>query len=117
MKLNNEEQFWSWYNVQESEYGKCIFHYSWRWALYMEYLMDNGYELEEIAEMTSFLADEEGITGFMYNCAVQTLNACWIYGDDLRRWHNLDVQLQDEGETTNLTGGMLNSATFNIGYE
>ena len=50
------------------------------------------------AKEASHLADSEGITGFMYGCAVSMLAQCWKHGEELRRWHNKDTQIGTEGD-------------------
>jgi hypothetical protein len=50
----------------------------------------------------------------MYGCAVQMLAGCWIHGEELRRWYNLDTQLGTEGEAANSNGGVLNPVLLNI---
>lgn len=86
-----------------------------RWARLMQLEIANGQKLEDIAYTTTQEADTEGISGFMYGAAVSTLASCWKYGDQLRRWHNINTQLGDEGERANETGGTLNPALLNIG--
>jgi hypothetical protein len=51
----------------------------------------------------------------MYGAAVSVLSSCWEHGEELRRWHNLDVQIHDEGEKANETGAVLNPAIMCIG--
>jgi len=53
--------------------------------------------------------------GFMYGCAVSTLAKFWEFGEDLRRWSNLDMQIGHEGEKANADGGVLNPALISIG--
>lgn len=96
------------------EYGKAVIDYTNTWARLMEVRMAKGERLEDIAEETSHQADYEGITGFMYGCAVNFLAHCWIYGEQLRLWHNLKTQIGHEGEQANATGGVLNPALINI---
>ena len=96
-------------------YGAAIYCYAERWADLMEAAMANGETLEECADRTSHEADIDGVTGFMHNCAVKSLIPPWIYGEELRRWHNLDVQLGSEGRRANEEGGVLNSAILSIG--
>ena len=96
-------------------YGGAVVTYSERWARLMQVEMANGKNLEDVAEAASSEADLEGITGFMYGCAVSTLAACWKHGDQLRRWHNLKYQLGNEGEKANKSGGVLNPALLSIG--
>ena len=86
-----------------------------RWARLMEGRMANGDTLEACADEASSLADNEGITGFMYGCAVTILSQIWIHGEQLRRWHNLKTQIGNEGEKANENGGVLNPAFLSLG--
>lgn len=69
-------------------YSKGVVDYARRWAKYMQRKIANGEQLIDIADTTSHGADIEGITGFMYGCAVNTLSHLWKHGEDLRKWHN-----------------------------
>jgi hypothetical protein len=80
----------------------------------MELELAEGNSIKDIAKKTSHDADAEGITGCMYGCAVQALSYFWVHGEELRRWHNLNTQLKDEGEKANEDGGVLNPAVLNI---
>jgi hypothetical protein len=81
----------------------------------MEARMAKGERIADIAEECSHLANEEGITGFMYGAAVMTLSSVWIHGEALRLWHNLKYQLRDEGKRANDNGGVLNPAVLRMG--
>ncbi len=96
-------------------YGGAVMTYAERWARMMEARMAKGERIADIAEECSHLADEEGITGFMYGAAVSTLAAVWIHGEALRLWHNLKYQLRDEGKRANDNGGVLNPACLSLG--
>jgi hypothetical protein len=98
----------------QNEYGRAIYRYAEAWADLMETLMEAGESLEDIADKASHEADTEGITGFMYGAAVSILSACWEHGEELRRWHNLKTQLNDEGEKANQSGGVLNPALLRV---
>ena len=63
----------------------------------MEAKISNGEKLEIIADSTSHIADTEGITGFMYGCAVNALSQVWIHGECLRKWHNAQYGVTDDG--------------------
>lgn len=95
-------------------YSAACVSYAERWARLMQVGMAEGATLEDCAEDASRLADLEGITGFMYGCAVMTLAKYWKHGDQLRRWHNLRTQCGDEGEQANETGATLNPALLSI---
>lgn len=79
-------------------YGSAVIRYAERWARLMESRLMGGESIASSAEQMSHLADNEGITGFMYGCAVSILSSVWIHGEELRRWHNLATQLGHEGE-------------------
>lgn len=97
------------------DYGNAVIKFAERWARLMEGRMANGGTLEACAEETSSLADNEGITGFMYGCAVSILSQVWIHGEELRHWHNLKTQIWNEGEKANKSGGVLNPALLRLG--
>lgn len=56
-----------------------------------------GDKIVDIADSTSREADTEGITGFMYGCAVNALSQLWEYGEELRKWHNKEYNYDGEG--------------------
>lgn len=95
-------------------YEKGVIDYAERWANLMEKNIRAGKKLADIAKQTSHDADIDGITGFMYGAAVSTLAQVWKYGEELRRWSNLDLQIHDEGERANESGGVLNPALMTI---
>lgn len=96
-------------------YGTRILSYAEDWADLMEARMAKGETLASCAQATSREADTDGISGFMYGAAVFMLSQAWVHGDALRRWNNLDLQIGDEGERANESGGVLNPALLNIG--
>ena len=44
--------------------------------------------IQKCAKATADEADYDGITGYMYNCAVKILVYFWEYGEIIRKWHN-----------------------------
>lgn len=115
MKYKDENMWNDWLAKQGDDgYGKACFSYAKRWAEMMEEKMYGGLKLEDIAKSTSHDADKEGITGFMYGMAVGILASTWEHGEQLRRWHNLDTQIGNEGERANEKGSTLNPAILNI---
>ena len=94
----------------QDPYGACVNRYAQRWAEMMEGAIKEGKAVGDVAKQLAHEADTESITGFMYGAAVATLSAVWEYGEQLRRWHNLDTQIQDEGEKANERGTVLNPA-------
>ena len=95
-------------------YGSCVVRYAARWAWLMEQRIAEGSTVADIAKQTGHDADREGITGFMYGCAVGILAQVWKHGEALRCWHNIDTQCGNEGEKANESGGVLNPAILNI---
>lgn len=96
-------------------YGSAVNAFANRWALLMEAEIEKGLTVADCAKATSHQADTEGITGFMYGAAVATLAGVWVHGEDLRRWHNKDCQIGDEGDRANESGGVLNPAILTLG--
>lgn len=101
--------------VNNDPYGAGVINYADKWARLMEARISNGESVAAVAKECSHLADADGITGFMYGCAVGILAQVWIHGEELRKWHNLDTQIGTEGEKANESGGILNPALLNIG--
>lgn len=115
MKILNQELWDKGLANNIDAYGRAVYTYAERWADLMEAALAEGKSIADIAEPLSHKADVEGITGFMYGCAVSILASCWEHGEELRRWHNLDCQLGTEGEKANDSGGVLNPAMLSIG--
>jgi hypothetical protein len=114
MTLKDEDGWKKTVEVNTDGYGKGVIDFAERWARLMEGRIANGGTVEKCAEEASRLADNEGITGFMYGCAVSILSQVWIHGEQLRRWHNREIQIGDEGEKANESGGVLNPALLSI---
>lgn len=100
---------------QGDGYSKAVVDYAERWARLMQAHLAEGSALVDIAAEDSHTADVDGITGFQYGCAVQILAQCWAHGEELRRWHNKETQIGDEGERANESGGVLNPAMLVVG--
>ncbi|MBQ8044515.1 MAG: hypothetical protein IJ272_10320 [Clostridia bacterium] len=80
----------NWVQINSNDpYSFGVVTYAKYWAKYMQHLMrKHNKSVKDIAEQTSHVCDIEGITGFMYGCAVSILAEVWKYGDDLKSWHN-----------------------------
>lgn len=111
----DEPSWLSWVESNREGYGACIMRYAARWANRMEAAIKGGAKVSDCASKCSHEADTEGITGFMYGAAVAMLAKCWVYGEQLRQWHNIDTQIGTEGEKANASGGVLNPAVLTIG--
>ena len=96
------------------DYGSAVVRYAEKWARLMQSEIAKGCSLHECADPLSYLADDEGITGFMYGCAVSALTKYWKHGEELRRWHNKETQIGTEGDEANDNGGVLNPACLKL---
>ncbi len=94
--------------------GRCV-RFAEEWARLMQTRIANGETVSECAEELSRLADDDGITGFMYGASVSMLAKCWKHGEELRIWHNKETQIGTEGDAANQNDGVLNPAVFSIG--
>ena len=134
MKLKDAAAYESWKAKQidpedadASAYGLACFDRAERWAKLMEAEIEGSkVPFAVIAERTEQQcgrdADAEnardaGLTGFMYGMVIHILARCWVHGEDLRLWHNLKMQIRDEGEKANREGGVLNPAVLSFGGE
>ena len=79
-----------WVEVNSNDvYSLCLVTYACRWAKYMQHLMaKHSKAIYQIADNASHVTGVEGITRFMYECAVAVLSDCWKYGEQLRKWHD-----------------------------
>lgn len=103
LQFKDEEAHKTWDNFVEVNskdgYGACVVRYAEYWAKFMQYLMakHEGVEVAQIADEASQAADLEGVTGFMYGCAVDVLSQVWKYGEELRKWHNKEYDYEGDG--------------------
>jgi len=118
----HEEDYAKWFAKNDDRYGRRCFTYAQDWAGLLEKRIPEDATDAQItrifvdhADEDSHTADTDGITGFMYGAAVAILAKAGVYGDLLRRWHNLKTQIGTEGEEANRKGGTLNPALLNIG--
>ena len=114
MKLANAELWQECLANNTDGYGLAINAFAERWAGLMEDAIASGETVASCAERTCDKADTDGITGFMYGCAVSILSKVWLHGEDLRRWHNKDVAIGAEGDAANESGGVLNPAILTL---
>jgi len=115
MSFKDESTWKEGLEKNQDPYGHAVYTFAERWARLMETRIANGEAIADCADEVCHLADNEGITGFMYGCAVSILSRCWKYGEELRRWHNLKTQIRTEGERANESGSVLNPAILTIG--
>jgi hypothetical protein len=113
--VKNAAEWNDWKEKNTDPYSAAALRFAENWARIMQKRIDQGESVALAASATQYIADDEGITGFMYGCAVHSLVGCWVYGEELRIWHNLDTQIGNEGEKANASGGVLNPAVLSIG--
>jgi hypothetical protein len=115
LKPNTETEYEAYKTNNSSDpYSARVVSYGEDWANLMEARLSKGEQLADIAKETSHEADTDGITGFMYGCAVSALSHFWEHGETLRRWHNKDTQIGQEGDEANEAGGVLNPALLQV---
>lgn len=81
-------------------YSNGVTVFAERWARIMQVKLANGEKLEAIADPSVREADVDGITGFMYGCAVSLLAQTWKHGRELNRWHNKQYGVTEDVEGT-----------------
>ncbi len=111
-----DEEGWNKFKSNNTDgYGGRVVRYAEEWARLMQTRLSNGETIPQCADELSRLADDDGITGYMYGCAVGVLAKVWKHGEALRRWHNKESQIGTEGDKANESGGVLNPALLSIG--
>jgi len=115
IELADEAGWKTFVEANKDGYGGRVVRYAEEWARLMQTRIANGETIPQCAQELSHLADDDGITGFMYGCAVSVLAKVWKHGEALRRWHNKKTQIGTEGDKANESGGVLNPALLNIG--
>lgn len=96
-----EEKYQEGIKNNQDAYGRAVYDFAKRWAELMEKDID-ACGAPTAAAIANFenrcrQADTEGITGFMYGCAVNILSQCWEYGEILRKWHNKEYGYEGDG--------------------
>ena len=96
-----EKEYKDWYDKNSDGYGRACFTYAERWAELLEEEINKSNDVMKClvynADRLSREADTDGITGFMYGCAVNILSKCWEYGEYLRKWHNKEYDYDGDG--------------------
>ena len=96
-------------SINSDPYGAATIQYAERWARLMQAAIASGETLADVAGKLSHDADIDGLTGFMYGCAVDVLSTCWVHGEELRKWHN--------GKYNHTGEGVVNPAILTISKE
>lgn len=98
IKPGKEQDYEEFVRINSGDpYSMGVVRYAQKWAELMESKIADGAKVSDIAESTSFEADTEGITGFMYGCAVNALSQLWEHGEELRKWHNKEYNYDGDG--------------------
>jgi hypothetical protein len=83
-----------------SGYANATIKFADQWAVEMETCIGNGETINQCAERCAHVVDNRpgfGITGNMYGWAVNILSTYWIYGEELRIWHNAKYNHKGSG--------------------
>ena len=79
----DQEEYVKWFEVNKDDaYGMTALNFAVRWARASQ--MGLGFEA------ACREADVEGITGYMYERAIEFLSKTWARGEELRKWHNVE---------------------------
>lgn len=101
IKSGMEEWWQTGLDNNQDSYGRGVYDFAERWADLMENDIkacgDAEQAILKYAEKRNREADTNGITGFMYGCAVGILSKVWEWGEILRKWHNKEYQYEGDG--------------------
>ena len=121
MRCKSDEASVLWQKTVEAcsadGYSNAARKFTEAWADMMEQRLDADPTLtvQDIAQSTSREADTQGITGAMYGWSVGCLAELWVYGEELRRWHNLNLSPTQGAMANEKPGCVLNPAVVVIG--
>lgn len=88
IELKSADEWTRQVEINQDAYGAAVIRYAKTWAILMQIEIEKGVSVSDCADRTSHEADYEGITGFMYGCAVNILSHVWTHGEALRIWYN-----------------------------
>lgn len=98
VKQGMEKEYQDWKEKNSDGYSSAVFMFAEKWAELIEAEIEKGNKLQDVAEeLEKQPANEFGLTGFQYGCAISILSQCWEYGEELRVWHNGDYNYEGEG--------------------
>ena len=109
VKSGLKEEYADYVKKNHDPYGKCIVDWGEKFGILLETERTDFKEM--IDEAAKGLG---GPTGFMYGCLISAIAHFHPRGEEVRRWSNLDLQIKDEGEKANKSGGVLNPALVTI---
>jgi hypothetical protein len=93
-------------------YSRCVIDYAEQWAKLMQVEISKGRTvIAEIAEECQKSLGYLGITGFQYGCIVSALSHFWVFGEELRRWHNKEYGVNEDQK------GVVNPALLTVGVK
>lgn len=110
IKKGKEKEYEEYVKKATDPYSARVVSYAECWAQLLEIEIEKVFglgtivktnDLEKLimekAKETADEADYDGITGYMYNCAVNILANFWEYGDCIRKWHNASLGYSGKG--------------------
>ena len=105
IKEGKETDYKKYVEINKDPYSSAVVRFGERWAELLEKAIETNGQPEKVIvllmDKTAREADTEGITGFMYGCAVQALHEFWEYGDILNYYHNKSYGVDDNSGTVN----------------
>lgn len=79
-------------------YSRAVIEYGETWAKLMQVEISKGRtEIKDIAYECQKGLGYLGITGFQYGCVVKGLSHFWVFGEELRKWHNKEYNHEGDG--------------------
>lgn len=90
-------------------YSRAVIEYGDTWAKLMQIEISKGRTaIKDIADECQQGLGYLGITGFQYGCVVKGLAYFWIFGEELRKWHNKEYGVSEDKK------GVVNPAVLTI---
>lgn len=113
IRKGKEKEYKGWHDKNNDPYDRACLTFAERWAELLEEEINKTNDVTQCiidnASKLSCEADTEGITGFMYGCAMIVLSQYWGYGKYLLTW-----QIKKYGYDED---GVVNPAIIGVGVK
>lgn len=116
MPIANQEDLDKWNENNKDPYGSCICKVAEEVMRMLDEEIPEGKEYDpwDLINKADDNINAGGITGFMAGAAAQMVSHCHSRGEEFRRLWNKEIQIGNEGDEANESGGILNPAVLNI---
>ncbi len=113
MPIVNQAAWQKYVEANKDDYGKCCVDVARQVMVILD--EESGkFNCHKVICRADNDINAGGITGFMVSCVAAIVSEAHSRGEEFRLKWNIDMQIHDEGEKANASGGTLNPALLSI---